>query len=224
MKKYAVIVAGGAGVRMENPTPKQFLPLRGKTMLWYTVRAFFRAYPDIYLIVVLPVEYLAEGKKILAEFDYPGSIHIVAGGSTRFQSVKNGLKPVPDDALVLVHDAVRCLVQPEKIRQWVDAALKNGNAIPAVTATDTIRITTNGKPVQVNRNQVYAMQTPQIFFASSLQKAFAQDEDETITDEAGAVEKCGEDIHLVPGDPENIKITRPIDLFIAEKILEARGE
>lgn len=220
MKKYAVIVAGGMGKRMGNSIPKQFLPLNGKPVLWYTLDAFLRSYHDLELIVVLPEEFQNEGKKIISQFSR--SIKIVNGGETRFHSVKNGLKWVEPESVVFVHDGVRCLISIPLIHRCYNATLQFGNAIPAVGATDSIRIMKNGQPNPENRELVKIIQTPQTFISSVIKKAFEQPYDNRFTDEATVVEIAGNKIHLVEGEFYNIKITRPIDLYLAEKIISTR--
>jgi len=223
MEKYAVIVAGGSGQRMGTDRPKQFLLLHGKPVLWYTITAFLSAFDDLHIILVLPAPYLEEGNAIARTTARPGHIRLVTGGPTRYSSVKNGLEVVPGDAIVFVHDGVRCLVTPALIQRCYAGALEKGNAIPAVAAVDTIRITGAGGNKQVDRDTVRIIQTPQTFFSSVLKAAFEQAYNDSFTDEANVVERFGEKIHLVEGETTNIKITSPVDLLVAEKILEKRA-
>jgi len=222
MHKYAIIVAGGAGTRMGGDLPKQFQLLKGKPLLWHTLKAFTDAYDDVQLILVLPENYADKGQQIAKEFPLH-RIKFAMGGETRFQSVKNGLQLVDAHSIVFVHDAVRCLVTPGLIRLCAESALKNGNAIPSVAATDTIRIELDGGNEAIARNRVRIIQTPQTFFSNILKPAFDQPYDESFTDEATVVEKTGVKIHLVEGETTNIKITRPVDLIVAERILEERN-
>ena len=221
MHKYAIIVAGGSGIRMGGDVPKQFQLLKDKPVLWYTLKAFTDAYDDVQLILVLPENHLEKGEQLAEEFS-SHRIHITSGGETRFQSVKNGLQLADDHSIVFVHDGVRCLVSPQLIHSCAEATLKKGNAIPAIYATDTIRIETSSGNEQINRNSVRIIQTPQTFFSNIIKPAFAQAYHESFTDEAVVVEKTGVKINLIEGEENNIKITRPIDLMIAEKILEER--
>src|SRR6185436_13650017 len=132
MKKYAIIVAGGMGSRMNNTIPKQFLLLNGKPVLYYSIDAFLRAYDDLQIILVLPEEHVAAGQEVIdAFFDY-SRIQITIGGQTRFDSVKNGLQLVAEESIVFVHDAVRCLVTVDLIQRCCDAAVEIGSAIPVV--------------------------------------------------------------------------------------------
>lgn len=221
MKKFAVIVAGGSGSRMQSAVPKQFLELNGQAVLWYTLRAFLQAYEDLRIILVLPVNHFAEGKRIAESFPSHSRITITEGGATRFHSVKNGLSLVDDDAIVFVHDAVRCLVSTALIQRCYEQAVEHGNAIPAVPVSDTMRMD-NGRGYElVDRNKIVAIQTPQTFVAAILKPAFAVDYRESFTDEATVAEAAGVAIHLVPGDADNIKLTRPVDLVIAKAVLDA---
>ncbi|MDR0793639.1 MAG: 2-C-methyl-D-erythritol 4-phosphate cytidylyltransferase [Chitinophagaceae bacterium] len=223
MNKTAVIVAGGSGQRMNSIMPKQFLLLKGKALLWHTARSFLNAFPDIHLIVVLPAAYLEKGKEVLAGLD-AAKITYTAGGSTRFHSVKNGLKLIKEDAIIFVHDAVRCLVSEKLIRRCYLQAKELGSAIPAVSATDTIRFGTKDDSKILDRQMVYIVQTPQTFQSNILLPAFEQDYEDGFTDEAAVVEKTGKKILLITGDYNNLKITRPADLQIAERILELQEE
>ncbi len=219
MHKYAIIVAGGSGSRMGGELPKQFQLLKGKPVLWYTLKAFTDAYEDIQIILVLPENHLEPGQQIVKEF--PGHrIRITTGGQTRFHSVRNGLRLVDAHAIVFVHDGVRCLVSPQLIRRCAGAALENTNAIPSIAATETIRLETASGNEAVDRNRVRIIQTPQTFFSDVIKQAYEQAYDPSFTDEASVVEQTGVKINLIEGEVTNIKITRPIDLVIAEKILE----
>lgn len=222
MEKYAVIVAGGSGLRMKTAVPKQFLMLRGRPVLWYTLTSFLDAYPDLQIILVLPEQHVETGKEILRSTYDPDRIWITTGGETRFHSVQNGLQHIRKHSIIFVHDGVRCLLTPELIRRCYSAAVDKGNAIPAITATDTIRIETFNGNVQIDRDKVRLIQTPQAFFSELVKSAFEQDYHESFTDEASVVEKLGVKINLIEGESTNIKITRPLDLLIAEKVLEER--
>lgn len=219
MKKYAVIVAGGSGQRMGTEVPKQFLLLRQKPILWHTLHTFLIAYPDIEIILVLPKENVSKGEKIVSDLTAGDRILITVGGDTRFQSVKNGLALVTEPSVVFVHDGVRCLVSNDLIHRCYEQAILKGSAIPAVVATDSIRIVDDEDHHVINRNHVRVIQTPQTFLSAILLPAFQQPYDETFTDEATVVEASGELVYLIDGDYQNIKITRPLDLVLAENIL-----
>ena len=222
MLKYAVIVAGGSGNRMNAAIPKQFLPINGTAVLLYTIETFLSAFSDLEIILVLPEKFMRDGDAIVQQASDPKRIEIAAGGNTRFHSVKNGLKLVTENAIVFVHDAVRCLVTNDLIHRCYEGALENGNAIPAIPVSDTVRMETAEGSVVVDRSKLLVIQTPQTFFSNLLLKAFDQEYDSSFTDEATVAEKFGIKIHLIPGEDENIKLTRPIDMEIAEKILKNR--
>jgi 2-C-methyl-D-erythritol 4-phosphate cytidylyltransferase len=221
MKKYAVIVAGGNGTRMNTNLPKQFLLLQGKPILYYTIQAFLQAYNDVQIILVLPDDYIAAGQEIIDAFFNYDRIQITAGGRTRFHSVQNGLQLIQDESIIFVHDGVRCLVTPQLIQQCYDAALTNGSAIPVIECKDSVRVLINDSTQAVDRNQVKLVQTPQTFHSKILLPAFNIDYKEKFTDEATVVEAFGLHIHTIPGNENNIKITKPIDLMIAEQILSS---
>ena len=215
MHKYAIIVAGGVGTRFGDSLPKQFHSLNGKSLLWHSVYAFTKAFTDIKFILVLPAGYLDRGDEIRQSF--PGfEIEIIKGGDTRFRSVQNGISMMREnEAIVFVHDAVRSLVSPELIKRCYEGAIKNGSAIPAITATDSIRFENK----VVDRSRVKIIQTPQTFKAEMLRTAFEQPFEESFTDEATVVERTGATVFFVEGEETNIKITRPVDVLIAEKLL-----
>ncbi len=221
-KKIAIIVAGGTGQRMGSVVPKQFLSIQGKPILLHTIDQFVAAFSDIQLVVVLPEGYIQEGKDLLAQNGFTKNIVFVAGGDTRFQSVKNGLGQVKEPAIVFVHDAVRCLLTPALIQRCYQQALEKGSAIPAVSSTDTVRLIKGERNELFDRENVMLIQTPQTFQSDTLLTAFKQEYNPSFTDEANVVEASGKPVFLVDGEFENIKITRPLDLAIAEYILAKR--
>ena len=221
-KKIAIIVAGGTGQRMGSVVPKQFLTIQGKPILLHTINQFVAAFEDIQLVVVLPADYIQEGKDLLTKNGFTKNIEFVAGGDTRFQSVKNGLSQVRENAIVFVHDAVRCLLTPALIQRCYQQALEKGSAIPAVSSTDTVRLLKGEKNEVYDRESVMLIQTPQTFQSDLLLAAFNQSYAPSFTDEANVIEASGKPVYLVEGEFENIKITRPLDLAIAAYILEKR--
>ncbi len=220
-KKIAIIVAGGTGQRMGSVVPKQFLNIEGKSILLHTIDQFVNAFEDIQLVVVLPEGYIEEGKKLLLN-KIKNKIQFIAGGDTRFQSVKNGLAMVQQKSIVFVHDAVRCLLTPALIQRCYQQAVEKGSAIPAVSSTDTVRIMENEQHRLFDREKVMLIQTPQTFQSDILLSAFNQPYQSQFTDEANVVEANGQDVFLVDGEFENIKITRPLDLAIATYVLTKR--
>ena len=221
MKKVAVIVAGGNGLRMGSFTPKQFLLLKGKPVLWHTLYAFLQADTDLQIILVLPEEHIERGETIVQDLNAMNRVQLTKGGVTRFHSVQNGLKLITQESVVLVHDGVRCLVTKQLIQRCIEQALQKGTAIPAVAATDSIRIADGEKSVVADRNNVRIIQTPQTFLSTILLPAFnEQPYSEAFTDEATVVEAFGTPVFLCEGEYTNIKITRPVDLLMAEKMME----
>jgi 2-C-methyl-D-erythritol 4-phosphate cytidylyltransferase len=223
MKKTAIIVAGGTGQRMGTALPKQFLAIEGKSILLHTVDQFVSAFSDINFVIVLPADYIHEGENLIAASGLSQSFQFVAGGDTRFQSVKNGLAQADPASIVFVHDAVRCLLTPDLIQRCYQQAVEKGSAIPAVSSTDTVRIIEGTKHHVVDRANVMMIQTPQTFNAAILKKAFEQAYQPSFTDEANVLEASGKEVYLIEGEHENIKITRPLDLAIAEYILAKRA-
>jgi 2-C-methyl-D-erythritol 4-phosphate cytidylyltransferase len=220
VKKYAIIVAGGIGARMGTETPKQFLIIQNRTILWHSINSFFNAFNDIEIIVVLPQEHLLKGDEIRQQFSQQLAIHITVGGSTRFESVKNGLQLVLQDSVVFVHDAVRCLISKDLIQRCYNLAVEKGSAIPTIQATDSIRWCDKEKHKAVDRNNIHIVQTPQTFTSSLILPAFNQGYKDGFTDEASVVEAFGKEVFLCQGDYNNIKITRPLDLIIAEALMK----
>jgi 2-C-methyl-D-erythritol 4-phosphate cytidylyltransferase len=223
MKKFAIIVAGGAGVRMGNDIPKQFMLLKGKPVLYYSLQAFLAAYDDLQIILVLPLDYTDMGQEIIDAFFDKSRIKITGGGDTRFQSVKNGLALISDESIVFVHDGVRCLLTVDLIHRCYQQALETGTAIPAIQSKDSIRLIREDYNEAFDRNRVMLIQTPQTFHSKILLPAFQIDYKDKFTDEATVVESFGMKVSLVEGEEGNIKITKPFDLLIAEKVLEGRG-
>ena len=222
MSTYAIIVAGGSGTRMGAEKPKQFLDLRGRPLMAHSVQAFLDAFPGILPIIVLPESWLGHGRRAL-EAIFPGiAMRFVAGGETRFHSVQQGLSVIQDDGIVFVHDAVRCLVTPSLIRRCYEVAERSGSAIPAVPVRDSLRVLNAQGSQPINRELVRAVQTPQAFRVSLLQAAFTQPYRPTFTDEATVMEAAGQAVTLVEGVETIIKVTFPVDLVVAEKLLTER--
>lgn len=221
MKKIAVIVAGGSGKRMGNIVPKQFLLLKDRPVLWYTIDTFLRAYTDMEVVIVLPKEHIEKGRQIITAFN-GRQITLAEGGETRFHSVKQGLQQVQDEAVIFVHDGVRCLISVPLIQRCYNQAIELGSAVPAVAATDSIRIIKDDKHFVEDRQHVRIIQTPQTFKSDIILPAFEQEYSEAFTDEATVVEAFGKEVFLTEGEFDNIKITRPVDLMIAARLLEER--
>ena len=219
LKKIAVVVAGGTGTRMNNTVPKQFLLLKNKPVLYYTLHTFLQSYDDMQIILVLPEEHVAAGQEIIdAFFDY-SRIKITVGGRTRFHSVQNGLSLIEEESIIFVHDAVRCLITQELVRRCYDEAIEHGSAIPVIDSRDSVRIVRGANNEAIERSTVKLVQTPQTFHSKILLPAFNIDYKDKFTDEATVVEAFGLRVQLVEGEENNIKITKPADLILAELII-----
>lgn len=201
--------------------PKQFLLLKDKPVLWHTLSIFLNAFADTKIILVVANEFVYTAEGIAKSTVDPNRIIITVGGETRFDSVKNGLKHVNESSIVFVHDAVRCLVSEKLIHRCYDEAVEKGNAVPSVKAVDSLRIETNDGNEMIDRNKIRIIQTPQTFKSELIKAAFEQAYSESFTDEASVVERMGAKINLIEGEANNIKITQPIDLVIAEKLLSS---
>lgn len=220
MKEYVIIVAGGKGLRIGGDIPKQFLPIGGKPVLMRTIEAFFSYNPAITCILVLPIDQQDYWKHLCEQygFDLP---HIVTeGGDTRFHSVKNGLKEINEEGLVAVHDGVRPFVSQSVITACYEMACLKGAAIPVIKPIDTLRhIKVGDLSETVDREEYRMVQTPQVFTTRLLRHAYEQEYKPFFTDDASVVEASGNPVFLVDGNRENIKITTPFDLKIAEALL-----
>jgi 2-C-methyl-D-erythritol 4-phosphate cytidylyltransferase len=219
MKKFALIVAGGTGTRMNGKLPKQFMELNGKPILMRTFEAFFQFDAGFEFILVLPEKEKRNWAILCEKYKFAIEHRIVAGGETRFHSVKNGLSAI-DDGIVFIHDGVRPFVSSQTLRNCFDTALEKGNALPVIPPSESVREVTNGSSRAVDRSRYFLVQTPQTFRVSVIKKAYAQEFQEKFTDDASVLENSGEKIHLVGGNRENIKITYPEDLLIASVFAE----
>ena len=216
MKKYIIIVAGGKGLRMGGDIPKQFLPVCGKPVLMRTLEAFHAYDASMRLILVLPVSQQAYWKQLCEEYQFELVHEIANGGETRFHSVKNGLTLVEEDGLVGVHDGVRPFVSQEVITRCYEEAASLKAVIPVIGVVETVRHLTEEGSETVPRDQYKLVQTPQVFDVTLLRRAYQQEFTDLFTDDASVVEALGEKVYLVEGNRENIKLTTPFDLKLAE--------
>ena len=221
MELYAVIVAGGSGKRMGAEIPKQFLELAGRPVLMHTIERFKSFNNSIEIITVLPENQLRFWIDLQKKHSFTVPHTLVKGGSNRFCSVRNGLKFVYIPGLVAIHDGVRPFVSIDTIKRCFDTAEKLGNAIPAISPTESLRILNEQGSVPVNRLHVKQIQTPQVFNAALIKKAYLQEYDPEFSDDATVLEKTGEKINLIEGNRENIKITNPEDLIISVALLQS---
>ncbi len=219
MQQTAIIVAGGSGSRMKSDTPKQFLLIRGLPILMHTMLKFKKYNPNIEIRLVLPESQIDYWKQLCTKYKFILEHQIFKGGITRFQSVKNGLKDIGYGKLIAVHDGVRPLVSKDTISRCFKAAEEYGAAIPVIDVHETLREVHNDYSMTVNRTNYKLVQTPQVFDAELLLEAYEQDYDESFTDDASVVESNKRIVKLVEGNRENIKITTPEDLKIAEVLM-----
>ncbi|RYY06858.1 MAG: 2-C-methyl-D-erythritol 4-phosphate cytidylyltransferase [Sphingobacteriaceae bacterium] len=224
MKFYAVIVAGGSGTRMNTEMPKQFLLLNGKPVIMHTIAAFVSSPQKPEIIIVLNEQHFTIWKQLCKEHQFNTPHQLVAGGNTRFASVKNAINTINETSVIAVHDAVRPLISTKIIADSYQQALKNGNAIVAVPSKDSVRWqNAQGISQNLNRSEIFLVQTPQTFQSAILKNAYEQTYSDDFTDDASVVERSGVKINLLPGDQENFKITFPADLKVAEMMLNEKS-
>lgn len=219
---YIIIVAGGKGLRMGGDLPKQFMPLHGKPVLMHTIERF-RSYSDeLKIILVLPHEQQDYWRQICQKHNFTVEHTVVDGGQTRFHSSQNGVAAVPDDAtgVIGIHDGVRPFVSEETIARCFEAARQFGAALPVLPVTDTLRRVTDDGGYNVQRNDYRTVQTPQTFDAQLLKQAFKQPYSDNFTDDASVVEALGHKVTMVDGNRENLKLTTPFDLVVAEALIK----
>jgi 2-C-methyl-D-erythritol 4-phosphate cytidylyltransferase len=243
MKKFAVIVAGGAGMRMGTAVPKQFLPLQAHAVLWYTLDAFLKAYADLKIVLVVPAGYQDTAKEVVMTLAGGERVELAIGGDTRFHSVRNGLElirqtlggtievdgkagtlgEVGQDMIIWVHDGVRCLISADLIRRCYEQAVAAGSAVPVIDCRDSVRLVEDeGRSKPIDRSRIKLVQTPQTFRGDILLGAYMLDHQEAFTDEATVVEVAGHTVQLIEGEFTNIKITTPEDMAFAEVLLGRR--
>lgn len=215
MKKYALIVAGGSGLRMGSEVPKQFLLLKGKPILIHTIERFYETGVFDEIILVLPKSERIFWDRLASDHGLKVPHLVIDGGSSRFESVKNGLSAIAGDGYVAIHDGVRPLVRSALINRCMTALKEHSNAIPCIEIIDSIRRVNNGDSSVVDRSELRAIQTPQCFQLDLIRNAYQLSDDGKSTDDASVFERAGHKIHLVEGERTNIKITVAADLIIA---------
>ena len=218
---YVIIVAGGKGLRMGSDIPKQFLPIGGKPVLMRTLERFRTYSDDLQIILVLPEAQQDYWRQLCEEYHFDVEYQLANGGQTRFHSVQNGLALVPDNAegVVGVHDGVRPFPSIEVIRNCYETAKEKKAVIPVIPVVETVRHLENEGSVTVPRSDYRLVQTPQTFDIQLLKAANHQPYNDGFTDDASVVESYGHAITLVEGNRENIKITTPYDMKIAEVLI-----
>ena len=222
MKKYAIIVAGGKGLRMGGELPKQFIPVEGRPVLMRTLDTFHACDNSIQIILVLPRDHQPYWQELCHEYQFSVPHRIADGGATRFHSVQNGLALVDaPEALVAVHDGVRPFVAHEVINSCYREAKLHGAVVPVIPVVETVRQLVDQTSVTVSRDAYRLVQTPQTFNAALLRRAYEQPYCDAFTDDASVVEALGAAVQLVEGTRENIKLTTPFDLIVARALLAA---
>lgn len=219
MEKYVLIVAGGQGNRMNSEIPKQFIPVAEKPILMHTINTFIHHDPSFHVVLVLPPHHIKLWKAMCKSFNFGVDHSVAKGGQERFYSVKNGLKLIPNDSLVLIHDGVRPLVSDETIAAVIFKATSNGNAIPCVGISDSMRKVNGENSKIVDRAEYKSIQTPQGFHSNLIKDAYNRKYRQSFTDDASVLESAGHKINLVEGNYANIKITRPVDIKVAEALI-----
>ena len=221
-EEYVIIVAGGKGLRMGSDIPKQFLPIGGRPVLMRTIERFREYSPTLQIILVLPKTQQDYWQELCQEYHFNVEYQLADGGETRFHSVQHGLALIPDDAegVVGVHDGVRPFPSIDVIRNCYEAARKHKAVVPVIPVVETVRHLQGEVSVTVPRNEYRLVQTPQTFDIQLLKAANRQPYNDGFTDDASVVEAFGFAITLVEGNRENIKITTPYDLKIAEVLVQ----
>lgn len=219
MQRSTIIVAGGSGKRMGGAIPKQFMLVKRKPLLCWTIEAFHRYDPSMPLIVVLPQAHFDIWRTLCMGHGFLIPHEVVAGGEQRWHSVKAGLAKVEGDGLVAVHDGVRPIVSTDLIARCFASAHTQAAAIPVVPVVPSIRETTAEGSRALDRSRLLAVQTPQCFHTDLLRKAFEQPYDSAFTDEATLVERLGVKVALVEGEENNIKVTTAVDMRVAEVLM-----
>ncbi len=231
-KEYAIIVAGGKGTRIKSDLPKQFIELSGTPVLIHTLNAFYKYSSSITIILVLPEDDFSVWNSIVVKHNFTQPVILQKGGNTRFQSVKNGLEKIDGEGLVAVHDGVRPLISTDIIAESFKLASIHKTAVTSVRLKESIRMIDTNSNIRadsqdhtkaVDRSLFRLIQTPQTFDVELIRRAYQSTEDSSLTDDASVVEKLGQKIVLFEGSYENIKITTPDDLIVAEALLKKKS-
>ena len=218
MKKYAIIVAGGSGSRMKSDIPKQFLLLNHKPVLMHTIERFYNYDRSINIILVLPISQQHYWKELCIKYDFNIDYQLADGGKERFFSVKNGLEKTDDNCIIAIHDGVRPLVSDQTLANCFETAQLLGNAIPITELVESLRQVKDLENFAVSRSEYRLVQTPQVFKSEIIKEAYDTEFRSEFTDDASIVEASGYSINMVEGNCENIKITNPTDLIVAEAL------
>lgn len=221
LKMFALIVAGGSGSRMNSSTPKQFFEILGKPVLMHTLNIFYNFDPTVQIILVLPENLVSEWNDLCLKHKFNIPFRFAQGGDTRFQSVKNGLELITEEGIVFIHDGVRPLVSEKTLKNCLESTIRKGNALPVVPVSESVRYIDQDKSMALDRTRYFLVQTPQTFRVSEIKKAYQQTYSPLFSDDASVLENVGIKINTVTGNRENIKITYPEDIRLAETLFKA---
>jgi 2-C-methyl-D-erythritol 4-phosphate cytidylyltransferase len=220
LEKFAIIVAGGQGSRMNSDIPKQFIEIHGEPILVHTIRKFRQADSYTKVILVLPTEHMNLWEDIAKKFSI-NDVEVTEGGPTRFDSVSKGLALIKArKGVVAVHDAVRPCISEDVINRAYHVAMEKSSAIVCVPSKDSLRIKQGDRTSSVDRSQFLLVQTPQVFHLELIRRAYDAAQNSNYTDDAAVVENIGEIVEVVTGDYSNLKVTTPEDLILAEAFLK----
>lgn len=219
MEYSVIIAAGGSGTRMKSDVPKQFIEVFGKPVIFYSIEKFLNFSSQIRIIVVLPQNMIDLWKSYCEKFYFFDKIEVAIGGKTRFHSVFNGVQMLNDNGVVAIHDAARPLVSVDTIKKALEVASSIGNAVPAISINDSLRIVENSYNFRIDREKIKIIQTPQCFSIDVIKRAYQQPYNEFFTDDASVVENMGIKINLIEGNRENFKITTESDIKLLKYYL-----
>jgi 2-C-methyl-D-erythritol 4-phosphate cytidylyltransferase len=222
VKKAVIIVAAGSGSRMGGELPKQYLQLLGRPLIVHTLERFQRFDPEMKLVVVLAPAHKELWEQMAASYEIAGGVTLALGGPTRYDSVKSGLKQIDKETLIGIHDAARPLVSQDTLIRCYDAALRKGSGIPVVEMDESVRmLDAEGGSVHMDRNSLKRVQTPQVFRSNRIKKVYQQPYNQAFTDDASVYETAYGPPSLVEGNRENIKLTTPIDIKLAQLLIDS---
>ncbi len=219
MKKVVIITASGSGTRSKSKIPKQFIIIKNKPIIFYTIEKFYDYNPNIEIIVTLNQKYFKYWQELIKKYNFTINHKIVEGGETRFDSIKNAISTIPNNCLVAIHDAVRPFISSKVIKKCFLDAKKLGNAVPFIKINESVRKIDKDKNIWVNRNDFILIQTPQVFRSDIILSAYNLTHNSDYTDDASLVESMGYKINLVAGNLENFKITTPYDITLAKLLI-----
>jgi 2-C-methyl-D-erythritol 4-phosphate cytidylyltransferase len=218
LKKFAIIVAGGQGLRLGSEIPKQFLLVNNRPIIFYSIEKFSAVADEV--ILVLPTTHFEYWNQVCEQYKFTYTVRLVAGGKNRSESVINGLLQIEDDGVVAIHDAVRPLVTPALIDVVFETARIHGSAVPVIPMRESMRIRDSDQSRAVNRDDYFVVQTPQCFDLKAIKKAYHDFPEANLSDDASVFESANHPVRLVEGETSNIKITFREDLALADALLK----